>query len=69
MIARRMVEGKIRNSRTLLRRNSRGDVANEVESMGRLAGQAARASGFPTLLGLEGGRPDLLLQFHPDADT
>jgi len=54
LIARRMVEGKIRNSRTLLRRNSREDVANEVESMGRLAGQAAKASGFPTLLGLEG---------------
>ncbi len=54
LIARRMVEGKIRNSRTLLRRNSRADVANEVESMGRLAGQAAEASGFPTLLGLEG---------------
>lgn len=53
-IARRMVEGKIRNSRTLLRRNSREDVANDVESMGRLAGQAAEASGFPTLLGLEG---------------
>lgn len=54
LIARSMVEGKIRNSRTLLRRNSREDVANEVESMGRLAGQAAKASGFPTLLGLEG---------------
>lgn len=54
LIARRMVEGKIRNSRTLLRRNSREDVAKEVESMGRLAGQAAGASGFPTLLGLEG---------------
>lgn len=53
-IARRMVEGKIRNSRTLLRRNSREDVANEVESMGRLASHAAKASGFPTLLGLEG---------------
>jgi CRISPR-associated protein Cas1 len=49
-----MVEGKIRNSRTLLRRNSREDMATEVESMGRLAGEATRASGFPTLLGLEG---------------
>ena len=54
LIARRMIEGKIRNGRTLLRRNSRVDVANEVGSMGRLAGQAAEASGFPTLLGLEG---------------
>lgn len=54
LIARRMVEGKIRNSRTLLRRNSRDDVADEVASMGRLAGQTAGASGFPTLLGLEG---------------
>lgn len=54
LVARRMVEGKIRNSRTLLRRNSRGDVASAVESMGQIAGQAATASGFPTLLGLEG---------------
>ncbi len=53
-IAQKMVEGKIRNSRTLLRRNSRTDVANPVESMGRIAGQASAAGGFPTLLGLEG---------------
>lgn len=53
-IARSMVEGKIRNSRTLLRRNSRAGVTTEVESMSRVAGQAAGASGFPTLLGLEG---------------
>lgn len=54
LIARKMIEGKIRNGRTLLRRNSREDFANEVESMGRLAAQAAKAEGFPTLLGLEG---------------
>ncbi|WP_274381665.1 CRISPR-associated endonuclease Cas1 [Segeticoccus rhizosphaerae] len=53
-IARRMIEGKIRNGRTLLRRNSREGMAQEVDSMGRLATQAAQASGFPTLLGLEG---------------
>lgn len=53
-IARRMVEAKIRNSRTLLRRNSRQDATTVVDSLGRLAGQAAGASGFPTLLGLEG---------------
>jgi CRISP-associated protein Cas1 len=53
-IARRMVEGKIRNSRTLLRRNSRIDVSSTVESMARIASQVAEASGFPTLLGLEG---------------
>jgi CRISP-associated protein Cas1 len=53
-IARHMVEGKIRNSRTLLRRNSRQDETSEVESMGRLASQAREAAGFPTLLGLEG---------------
>jgi CRISP-associated protein Cas1 len=54
LIARRMVEGKIRNSRTLLRRNSRADVVAQVDSMGRIAEQAAGAPGFPTLLGLEG---------------
>lgn len=53
-VARRMVEGKVRNSRTLLRRNSRSDVTSEVESMMRIAGQAAEAPGYPTLLGLEG---------------
>lgn len=53
-IARRLVEGKIRNSRTLLRRNARGDVAQEVASLGRLALDASTAETFPTLLGVEG---------------
>jgi len=53
-IARRMIEAKIRNTRTLLRRNSREDQSNEVDMLGRLAGQASEAAGFPTLLGLEG---------------
>ena len=53
-LAQLMVEGKIRNTRTLLRRNSRGDTSAGVEALGRIAEQVLEASGFPTLLGLEG---------------
>jgi CRISPR-associated protein Cas1 len=53
-VARKLVEGKVRNSRTLLRRNARGDVTAEVTSLARLASEAATAGSFPTLLGVEG---------------
>lgn len=53
-VARKLVEGKIRNSRTLLRRNTREDVTAEVASLARLAADASEAASFPTLLGLEG---------------
>lgn len=53
-VAGRMVEGKIRNCRTMLRRNSRGDVDRVVEQMLPMASAATEAAGFPTLLGLEG---------------
>lgn len=53
-IARKLVEGKIRNTRTLLRRNARRDVTKAVESLAGLASSAADASSFPTLLGVEG---------------
>lgn len=52
--ARRMIEGKIRNSRTLLRRNSRSDASDKVDSLGGLATKVRSAQGFDTLLGLEG---------------
>lgn len=50
----RMIEGKIRNSRTLLRRNSRMDCSEKVESLGDLASKARSAARSDTLLGLEG---------------
>jgi CRISPR-associated protein Cas1 len=53
-IARHMIEGKIRNSRTLLRRNARSEVDAPVEQLARLAVSARSAIGFPSLLGFEG---------------
>jgi CRISPR-associated protein Cas1 len=53
-IAGRMVEGKIKNCRTLLRRNSRADTGQVVEQLRALAAMAPDASGYPTLLGIEG---------------
>lgn len=53
-VAGQMVQGKIRNSRTLLRRNSRGDVSRVIDQLRDLAAAASTAAGFPTLLGIEG---------------
>lgn len=53
-IARRLVEGKIRNSRTLLRRNSRSRPSQALDSMKALADQADQATTIATLLGIEG---------------
>lgn len=53
-IARRMIEGKIRNSRTLLRRNTRRRDDRVLDSLRDLAVQAARAVSVATLLGYEG---------------
>lgn len=53
-VARRLVEGKIRNCRTLLRRNSRGDTGPVLPQLKRLADQAASAESVESLLGLEG---------------
>ncbi len=54
-IARRMVEGKILNQRTLLRRNTKARHAEALNEMKRLAIRAAVATDFPQLLGIEGG--------------
>lgn len=53
-VARNLVQSKIRNTRTLLRRNARGAVATELESLAGLATNATTAESFPTLLGIEG---------------
>lgn len=53
-VAGRMIEGKIRNSRTLLRRNSRVAPDRAVEQLRELAVSAVSAAGYPSLLGLEG---------------
>ena len=55
-LARGWVQAKIRNSRTLLRRNWRGDGALEsaVTDLNRLADRAGRTKDIGTLLGIEG---------------
>ncbi|MGH3625377.1 MAG: CRISPR-associated endonuclease Cas4g/Cas1g [Sciscionella sp.] len=53
-LAQQMIAGKILNSRTLLRRNARGDVAATVAALKRLADQARTATNFSSLLGIEG---------------
>lgn len=53
-IAKRMIEGKIRNSRTLLRRNSRQEVDRVLAQLSTLARQAASAASIESLLGIEG---------------
>lgn len=53
-VARRMVNGKIRNARTLLMRNSRERDKGVVESMRSLAEQALSAPRIESLLGVEG---------------
>ncbi len=53
-VARVFVEGKIRNSRTLLRRNSRARDDVVLASLKRLAEDARRAPNLASLLGTEG---------------
>jgi CRISP-associated protein Cas1 len=53
-IAGSIVTGKIRNSRTLLRRNSRVAHEDTIEQLRALAVSAATPGGYPSLLGLEG---------------
>lgn len=53
-IARAMVSGKIRNSRTLLRRNSRSDTDRVTSQLRVLSESAREAPGIPSLLGIEG---------------
>ena len=52
--ARRMIAGKIRNCRVLLRRNGGDSVARVVGQLADLAQQAEQASSAAELLGLEG---------------
>lgn len=53
-IAGRMIEAKIRNSRTLLRRNSRVPVDRVIDQLKALASAAHTATEPATLLGIEG---------------
>lgn len=53
-IAQKMIEGKIRNSRTLLRRNSRTEVKPILEQLKAAADQTAEVDTIESLLGVEG---------------
>ena len=52
--ARAIVQAKILNSRTLLRRNARTDVKAVVASLKKMADAAGRADSIASLLGIEG---------------
>ena len=53
-IAQSMIEGKLRNSRTFLRRNARADVSRELEQIKSLADGVGRSESIESLLGMEG---------------
>lgn len=53
-IASAMIAGKIRNSRTILRRNTKARDRDVLDSLRRLAVKAERATDVPQLLGFEG---------------
>ncbi len=53
-LAQRFIRAKIRNCRTLLRRNHRGDVGSALRALERFAKDAERADSVERLLGIEG---------------
>lgn len=63
--ARRFVEGKIRNSRTLLRRNARQPVGSIVGSLKALAEQSNETTSIASLLGIEGAAARLYFEAFP----
>jgi len=63
--ARSMIEGKIRNCRTLLRRNARESVADTIDALKRLAEAARGATDFGELLGIEGVAARMYFQAFP----
>ncbi len=64
-IARRIVSTKIRNQRTMLRRNGRDVPARTLALMGMWAGRAESAAALETLLGIEGNAAHLYFQALP----
>jgi CRISPR-associated protein Cas1 len=62
---RRMIAGKIRNCRVLLRRNGGDTMASTVAQLADLAASAESAESAATLLGLEGTAARLYFQAFP----
>lgn len=64
-IARRVVDGKIRNGRTLLRRNSRSRPDRALGQLRALAEQARDAPSVASLLGIEGTAARIYFEQFP----
>jgi CRISPR-associated protein Cas1 len=62
---RRMIAGKIRNCRVLLRRNGGDPTARTVGQLAALARRAEEAEGVPELLGIEGAAARLYFDAFP----
>ncbi|HET9619797.1 MAG TPA: CRISPR-associated endonuclease Cas1 [Kofleriaceae bacterium] len=61
-IARRLIAVKIRNSRTLVRRNASAAPAHSLERLKELAGKATHAPSLESLLGVEGAAARLYFE-------
>ncbi len=61
-VSRRIINGKIRNCRTLVRRNAGKNASGVSEELNRLALKAMRCSGLQELLGIEGLAAHLYFQ-------
>jgi CRISPR-associated protein Cas1 len=59
ILARSMVSGKIKNCRTLLRRNCPEFPEEVLESLARLSMEAEKATGIDSLLGIEGAAAEI----------
>lgn len=64
-VARQMIEGKIRNCRTLLRRNARSPVDDVTDALNRLAVATRTCDDFGQLLGIEGTAARLYFSAFP----
>lgn len=64
-VARRVVEGKIRNCRVLLRRNSRERPDQAIESLRSLADQVGDVDSVASLLGVEGAAARIYFEHLP----
>ncbi len=62
---RRMIAGKIRNCRVLLRRNGGDSAARTVGQLAELARRAEEATGAAELLGIEGAAARLYFEVFP----
>jgi CRISPR-associated protein Cas1 len=65
VIARRLIATKIRNCRTLLRRNAEQPPARDLDGMRTLADEAGRVGTATSLLGIEGAAARLYYQNLP----